>query len=102
MQLCDIFIIKNHRGLYKVIDQVNDKMEVESLIDGQRMPLNDASEEALCLTDIELYGTDHNLHLNQVFKKMCETHAEPAELLQCDVKVVKDYFKHALPEIDQS
>ncbi len=105
LSLTQIFTIKNHPGLFKAAKPIKGGFVAESLINGERVPVTDTSDDAFCLAGIEIYGKkakeeeENLLPLSLIFKSMQAHTTEPVDA-KAHVNAIKDYFEAIAPEID--
>lgn len=101
MNLKGFISITGKPGLYKVVGQGKEKLIVESLADGKRMPAF-ASQKISALDDITMYTTEDDVPLHEIVKKIFEkenggacisANEEPSKL--------HAYFAEILPTYDK-
>jgi len=101
MEFKDIISIPGSSGLYKVVAQSKNGFIVESLVDHKRMPIQ-AAQRISSLADIAVFTKNEDLPLKDVFKKIQESDGGKLTVdPKADPKVLKDYFKKIVPEIDE-
>ena len=101
MNLKGLISITGKPGLYKVVGQGKDRLIVESLTDGKRMPAF-ASQRISALDDITMYTTDDDAPLRDIMKKIFEKEnggpgIQPTE----EASKLHDYFAEILPNYDK-
>jgi hypothetical protein len=101
MNLKGLISITGKPGLYKVVGQGKDRLIVESLTDGKRIPAF-ASQRISALDDITMYTTDDDAPLREIMKKIFEKEnggpcIQPTE----EASKLHDYFAAILPNYDK-
>lgn len=101
MNLEGILSITGKPGLYKMINQSQNTIIVESLIDGKRMPLY-ASHQVSALQDVGIYTYNDTLPLEKVFENIFKHHNGEQALSH---KQSKDehfnWMREVMPEFDE-
>lgn len=101
MNLKGFISITGKPGLYKVIGQGKEKLIVESLADGKRMPAF-ASQKISALDDITMYTTEDDVPLSEVVKKIFEKeNGGPCINPNEDASKLHGYFAEVLPTYDK-
>lgn len=101
MNLKGFISITGKPGLYKVVGQGKEKLIVESLADGKRMPAF-ASQRISALDDITMYTTDDDIPLSEVIKKIFEKeNGGPCINPNEDASKLHGYFAEILPNYDK-
>lgn len=101
MNLKGFISITGKPGLYKVIGQGKEKLIVESLADGKRMPAF-ASQKISALDDITMYTTEDDVPLSEVVKKIFEKeNGGPCINPNEDASKLHGYFSEILPTYDK-
>lgn len=101
MDLKGIVSISGMSGLFKIIAQVKMGFIAESLLDRKRIPVP-SSYRLSALEDISVYTTDGEVPLKEVFLKIKEK--EGGQLTvdsKSDSKLLREYFKSILPNLDE-
>lgn len=101
MNLEGILSITGKPGLFKLINQSQSNLIVESLIDGKRMPLY-ASHQVSALQDVGVYTYSDNLPLDKVFENIFKHHNGEQTLSH---KQSKDehfaWMREIMPDFDE-
>ena len=101
MDLKDVISISGMSGLYKVVAQSKKGFIVESLADQKRMPIN-STQPISSLVDISVFTKDEDMPLKNVFRKIQETDGDKLSIdPKGDGKILKDYFKKIVPNMDE-
>jgi len=101
MNLKGFISITGKPGLYKVVGQGKEKLIVESLADGKRMPAF-ASQKISALDDITMYTTDDDVPLHEVVKKIFEKeNGGPCINPNEEASKLHGYFAEILPNYDK-
>lgn len=101
MNLKGFISITGKPGLYKVIGQGKEKLIVESLADGKRMPAF-ASQKISALDDITMYTTEDDVPLSEVVKKIFEKeNGGPCINPNEEASKLHGYFAEILPTYDK-
>lgn len=101
MNLKGLISISGKPGLYKVVGQGKERLIVESLTDGKRMPAF-ASQKISALEDITMYTTDDDLPLGEIIQKIFDKEegkacVNPNE----DASKLHAYFGEVVPNYDK-
>jgi Domain of unknown function (DUF5606) len=102
MDISRVISISGMSGLYKMIAQSKNGLIVESLVDKKRIPAY-STNRISNLEDVSVYSTGDDVPLKEVFAKIyakenggaCIDNKKPDSEL-------RDYFKAAFPEYDES
>ena len=102
MNLKGFISITGKPGLYKVVGQGKEKLIVESLADGKRMPAF-ASQKISALDDITMYTTEEDVPLHEIVKKIFEKEngglcIDPKA---SDEKALRAYIESVVPAYDK-
>lgn len=101
MNLEGILSITGKPGLFKMINQSQSNLIVESLVDGKRMPLY-ASHQVSALQDVGIYTYTDTLALDKVFENIFKHHNGEQALSH---KQSKDehftWMREIMPEFDE-
>jgi hypothetical protein len=101
MDLKDVISISGMSGLYKVVAQSKNGFIVESLADQKRMPIN-STQPISSLVDISVFTKEDDMPLKNVFRKIQETDGGTLAVdPKGDAKLLKDYFKKIVPNMDE-
>jgi hypothetical protein len=101
MNLKGFISITGKPGLYKVVGQGKEKLIVESLADGKRMPAF-ASQKISALDDITMYTTEDDVPLSEVVKKIFEKENGGACINSNEeASKLHAYFAEVLPTYDK-
>ena len=101
MNLEGILSITAKPGLYKMINQSQNNLIVESLIDGKRMPLY-ASHQVRALQDVGVYTYKDTLPLEQVFENIFKHHnGEQAISHKQSKEEHFTWMREVMPEFDE-
>jgi hypothetical protein len=101
MNLKGFISITGKPGLYKVVGQGKEKLIVESLADGKRMPAF-ASQKISALDDITMYTTEDDVPLNEIVKKIFEKeNGGPCIGANEEPSKLHAYFAEILPTYDK-
>lgn len=101
MDLSQVVNISGRSGLYKIVAQSAQRIIVESLEDGRRLPVFPRDNFSI-LQDISIFTYDDNVPLEQVFRNIYEEeggqptidhNSKPAELVAKMEEVLPDYDK---------
>lgn len=101
--LKNILSITGKPGLYKLINQGNNMLIVESLVDGKRMPTY-ARDKIVSLGEISMYTMGDDIALSEVLTKLGEK--EELKAVGFDPKKAGNeelhaFFAEVLPEYDR-
>lgn len=101
--LKNILAITGKPGLYKLVNQGNNMLIVESLLDGKRMPTY-ARDKIVSLGEISMYTMGEDIALSAVLTKLGEK--EGLKVVGFDVKkadneYLRDFFGEVLPDYDR-
>lgn len=101
MEYRQIVAITGLGGLYQLIGTKNDGAIVKSLIDKNVKFISARVHHLTPLESIEIYTTDENVRLHQVFE-LIQQNDEPIQTLNSkkDDQAAKAYFKSILPNYD--
>ena len=98
MEYNKLISVTGFSGLFELITSKTDGAIVRSLEDNSTKFVSSRIHQFSHLESIEVYTTDENINLADLFKKMESTgDALPSEK---DNKAVLDYFKKTIPELD--
>jgi Domain of unknown function (DUF5606) len=98
MEYNKIISVTGMPGLFELLSSKNDGALVKSLEDGNTRFVSSRVHNFSHLESIEVYTTDENVNLADVFKSMNEsTESLPSEK---DAKAVKEYFGKVFPTMD--
>ena len=101
MNLEGILSITAKPGLYKMINQSQNNLIVESLIYGKRMPLY-ASHQVSALQDVGVYTYKDTLPLEQVFENIFKHHnGEQAISHKQSKEEHFTWMREVMPEFDE-
>lgn len=101
MNLKGFISITGKPGLYKVVGQGKEKLIVESLADGKRMPAF-ASQKISALDDITMYTTEDDVPLHEIVKKIFEKENGGACIsANEEASKLHAYFAEILPTYDK-
>ncbi|MCB0429211.1 MAG: DUF5606 domain-containing protein [Flavobacteriales bacterium] len=101
MDLSEIISITGQNGLFKVVARHKNRMIVESLVDGKRLPAY-AHQRITTLEDISIYTTEEDISLKDVFSKIKEKENGGAcPESKSDADTLKSYFAGVLPNYDK-
>lgn len=100
--LKDILSISGHSGLYKLVAQSTKSIIVESLENGQRMPIYFTSKVS-ALEDIAIYTEDEEVPLKDIFEKIYKMENKGATSISSKStnEDIKEYFGDVLPNYDK-
>jgi len=96
-----ILSISGQPGLYKMVAEAKNKIIVESLVTGKRMPAS-ASAKISSLEDIAVYTHSGDVPLREILKRISD-HENGGTCLdpKAATPVVKKYFEAIIPDFDQ-
>lgn len=98
MEYNKIISVTGMPGLFELLSSKNDGALVKSLEDGNTRFVSSRVHNFSHLESIEVYTTDENVNLADVFRSMNEsTESLPSEK---DAKAVKEYFGKVFPTMD--
>jgi hypothetical protein len=98
MEYNKIISVTGMPGLFELLSSKNDGALVKSLEDGNTRFVSSRVHNFSHLESIEVYTTDENVNLADVFRSMNEsTESLPSEK---DSKAVKEYFGKVFPTMD--
>ena len=101
MNLEGIINISGKTGLYKVISQRNDKVIVESIIDGKKIPLH-SNSQANMLDEIGIYTYDDTKPLSEIFDDIAIKENKKQTLShKSSTNQLTDYFRKMLADYDE-
>lgn len=98
MEYNKIISVTGIPGLFELINSKNDGALIRSLEDGSTRFVSSRVHNFSHLESIEVYTTDDNVNLSEVFLAMnASNEILPAEK---DAKAIKSYFEKVFPEMD--
>ncbi|MFN7279940.1 MAG: DUF5606 domain-containing protein [bacterium] len=98
MEYNKIISVTGIPGLFELINSKNDGALIRSLEDGSTRFVSSRVHNFSHLESIEVYTTDDNVNLSEVFLAMnASNETLPAEK---DAKAIKSYFEKVFPEMD--
>lgn len=101
MNLKGFISITGKPGLFKVVGQAKDRLIVESLTDGKRMPAF-ASQKISALEDITMYTTDDDVPLGEIIQKIYDKENGGACISANEESAkLHAYFAEVLPNYDK-
>jgi len=95
--LKDILSISGQSGLYRLLSRTKNSIIVESLIDGNRIPVY-AATHISALEDIAIYTTNGELKLADLFVTIFDNKTEVDA--KVSDKLLKETFEKILPDYD--
>ena len=95
--LKDILSISGQSGLYRLLSRTKNSIIVESLTDGNRMPVY-AATHISALEDIAIYTTNGELKLADLFVTIFDNKIEVDS--KVSDKILKETFEKILPDYD--
>lgn len=96
-----ILSISGQPGLYKMVAEAKNKIIVESLVTGKRMPAS-ASAKISSLEDIAVYTHSGDVPLREILKRIYDhENGEPGLDPKATNPEVKKYFEAIVPDYDQ-
>ena len=101
MNLEGILSVTGKPGLFKLINQSQSNLIVESLVDGKRMPLY-ASHQVSALQEVGIYTHNDTLPLEQVFENIYKFH-DGAQAISHKLSKEEhfNWMKEIMPDFDQ-
>jgi hypothetical protein len=97
-----ILAISGQPGLYKLVAEAKNRIIVESLLTGKRMPTN-ATAKISSLEDIAVYTQGNDIPLREVLKKINETEmGGQAPNAKSPDNELKKYFETIVPDYDKN
>ncbi len=101
MNLKGLISISGKPGLYRVVGQGKERLIVESLTDGKRMPAF-ASQKISALEDITMYTTEDDIPLGEIIQKIFEKE-EGKACINANEETAKlhAYFAEVVPNYDK-
>jgi hypothetical protein len=101
MNLRDILSIAGKSGLYKLSAQSNNRIIVESLENGKKMPVQ-ATNKVSALEDISIYTYEDDLPLGEVFQKIkAKENGGKAIHHKSSGSELRNYMEEVLPDYDE-
>jgi hypothetical protein len=101
MKLREILTVPGLPGLYKVVATAKNNLVIESLLDGKRQSVP-TTRGASSLININVFTTDEEMPLADVFKKISDADGEKLSVdPKAQPEVLKNYFRKLIPEIDE-
>ena len=98
MEYNKIISVTGIPGLFELVNSKNDGALIRSLEDRSTRFVSSRVHNFSHLESIEVYTTDDNVNLAEVFQAMyASTESLPSEK---DAKAVKSYFEKAFPKMD--
>ncbi len=99
--LKDVLAISGQSGLYKRVSEASNKLIVESLETGKRMPVF-SSLKISALEDIAIYTEEEEMPLVEIFHKIYEME-DGGEAIshKASANELKSYFAQVLPDYDK-
>lgn len=96
-----ILAISGQPGLFKLVAEAKNRIIVESLLTGKRMPAS-TSAKISSLEDIAVYTTSSDLPLKEIFKKISE-HEKGGQAIspKSSDNDLKRYFEQIVPDYDK-
>lgn len=97
-----ILSVSGKPGLFRLLSQGNNKLIVESLVDGKRMPIH-AKDRVVALGNISMFTTGDDIALSEVLTNLYEHQkGQPvaAEHLQSS-EALAALFEQVLPSYDK-
>ncbi len=99
--LKDVLAISGQSGLYKRVFEASNKLIVESLETGKRMPVF-SSLKISALEDIAIYTEEEEMPLVEIFHKIYEKeNGGEAISHKASANELKTYFSQVLPDYDK-
>ncbi|MCB0396408.1 MAG: DUF5606 domain-containing protein [Flavobacteriales bacterium] len=101
MDLTEIISITGQGGLFKIIARHKNRMIVESLVDGKRIPAY-AHQKITTLHDISIYTNDEDRPLKEVFAAILKKeNGGPGPDSKSDSETLIKYFEEVAPGYDR-
>lgn len=98
MEYNKLISVTGFSGLFELVSSKSDGAIVKSLDDNSTKFVSNRVHQFSHLESIEVYTTDENVNLSEVFKAM---HADGGELpSEKDNKAIKQYFEKVFPAMD--
>lgn len=98
MEYNKLISVTGFSGLFELVSSKSDGAIVRSLDDNSTKFVSNRIHQFSHLESIEVYTTDENVNLSEVFKAMDATGGElPSEK---DNKAIRQYFEKAFPSMD--
>lgn len=98
MEYNKLISVTGFSGLFELVSSKSDGAIVRSLDDNSTKFVSNRIHQFSHLESIEVYTTDENVNLSEVFKAMEATGGElPSEK---DNKAIRQYFEKAFPTMD--
>ncbi len=98
MEYNKLISVTGFSGLFELVSSKSDGAIVKSLDDNSTKFVSNRIHQFSHLESIEVYTTDENVNLSEVFKAMEATGGElPSEK---DNKAIKQYFEKSFPAMD--
>lgn len=98
MEYNNLISVTGFSGLFELVSSKSDGAIVRSLDDNSTKFVSNRIHQFSHLESIEVYTTDENVNLSEVFKAMETAGGElPSEK---DNKAIKQYFEKAFPAMD--
>jgi hypothetical protein len=98
MEYNKLISVTGFSGLFELVSSKSDGAIVRSLDDNSTKFVSNRIHQFSHLESIEVYTTDENVNLSEVFKAMEATGGElPSEK---DNKAIKQYFEKSFPAMD--
>lgn len=99
--LKETITISGQPGLFKIISKGGNKLIVESLLTGKRMPTG-SSSKIISLEDIAMFTTEGEVGLKDVLKKIAEKEDYKKSIdHKSDAAELRSYMKEILPNYDE-
>ena len=95
-----ILSISGHPGLFKMVAEAKNRIIVESLINGKRMPVSTTARIS-SLEDIAVYTAVGDLPLKEIFRKIANHEQGAAIQAKATDEQIRRYFGEVVPDYDR-
>lgn len=103
MEYKEIVSVTGLGGLFQLLTTKSDGAVVRNISDQSTKFISARMHNVTPLDTIEVYTTDDNVNLQEVFKKMLENESsvQPVDPKASDNNTIKNYFKTVFPSFDE-
>ena len=95
-----ILSISGQPGLFKMVAEAKNRIIVESLINGKRMPVSTTARIS-SLEDIAVYTAVGDLPLKEIFRKIANHEQGAAIQAKATDEQIRRYFGEVVPDYDR-
>lgn len=95
-----ILSISGQPGLFKMVAEAKNRIIVESLINGKRMPVSTTARIS-SLEDIAVYTAVGDLPLKEIFRKIADHEQGAAIQAKATDEQIRRYFGEVVPDYDR-